>query len=272
MRKNNVLFLLLISACSFMQTQACSIVYYIDSITGKIYAANNEDYWYDVNAYIRILPSDDHALARLWYGWDHFAQGGINEAGLFFDGAATPETVPPPGYAKPRGNLGDRILAYCKTVDEALKFLDQEKVGLTNGHLLFGDRTGKAAVVEWTGGKKTVTFISNGWLMATNFLLADTALGNYPCPRYRAMETEIHRLKNTKDSVTLKEVGNIIARAVQPERTDAQGRKGGTLYSSFINITDMQFVLVYKLDASNIIRLDLKKEFASGKKRKIKLR
>ena len=60
--------------------------------------ANNEDYWYDADAYIQILPASRNRLARLWYGWDDFARGGVNEAGLFFDGAVTParEITPVP--------------------------------------------------------------------------------------------------------------------------------------------------------------------------------
>ena len=64
--------------------KACSVLYYIDAKTGKIYVANNEDIWYDVNPYIQILPATKSKYARLWYGWDNFAQGGINQAGLFF--------------------------------------------------------------------------------------------------------------------------------------------------------------------------------------------
>jgi len=49
------------------------------------------------------------------------------------------------------------------------------------------------------------------------------------------------------------------------------GRVGGTLYSSFIDLTDMQFVLVYKLDNQKITRLDLQGEFTKKRKQKIKL-
>ncbi len=49
-------------------------------------------------------------------------------------------------------------------------------------------------------------------------------------------------------------------------------RVGGTLYSSFINITDMEFILVYKLDNTKITRLDLKGVFKEGKKKRIKLK
>jgi len=56
---------------------ACSIVFYVDDKTGK--------------SFIRIQGASPGNLVRLWYGWEDFAQGGVNEAGLFFDGAATPE-------------------------------------------------------------------------------------------------------------------------------------------------------------------------------------
>lgn len=63
----------------------------MDSTTGKVYFVNNEDYWLDVNAYIQIESKSKTKLASLWYGWDKFAQRGINEAGWVFDAAVTPE-------------------------------------------------------------------------------------------------------------------------------------------------------------------------------------
>ena len=104
------------------RTQACSVLYYVDTTSGKVYVVNNEDYWYDVKAYIQIEPASKSGLARLWYGWDAFAQGGINEAGLFFDAVVTPEQERIPGHGGPKGNPGDEILAKCATVEEALAY------------------------------------------------------------------------------------------------------------------------------------------------------
>lgn len=252
-------------------SDACSILYYIDKTTGKIYIVNNEDYWYDVKAYIKIVPGKNNQLARLWYGWDDFAQGGINEKGLFFDGAVTPEQDKIEGYSKPKGNLGDDILASCKTVNEAVNFLEEKKVALTNAHLLFGDNTGNALVIEWIDGEKKITTLTNNYLIATNFLLADTTKGNYPCYRYAAMEEEIKRLEKSGTPINLRAVGNIGAKAVQTPK-EINKKKGGTLYSSFISLSDMKFILVYQLDNSKITRLDLKAEFAKGKKQTIKLK
>jgi hypothetical protein len=240
------------------QFKACAILYYVDSLSGKIYAANNEDYWYNIKPYIRVEPAENGHLARMWYGWNNFAQGGINESGLFFDGATTPDQPGINGYSRAVGNLGDKILSTCRTVWEVADFLESDKIALTNGHLLFGDRHGEAIVIEWVKGKRNIVKIQEGKLLVTNFLLTDTSGGNFPCPRYDAMESEIERLRSLKDTASFKQVGNIAAKAVQLPFADADGRQGGTLYSTFVNITDMEFILIYKLDNSRMTKLDLK--------------
>ncbi|WP_037577300.1 carcinine hydrolase/isopenicillin-N N-acyltransferase family protein [Sporocytophaga myxococcoides] len=262
---------LLIFTLIYCNTNACSILYYVDPATGKIYVANNEDYWYDIKPYIEILPSSKNEYARLWYGWDNFAQGGVNEYGLFFDGAATPEEPAIDGYSKPKGNLGDRIISKCKTVTEAIDLLEQEKIALTNGHLFLGDKTGNAAVVEWANGKRNLVFIKDNVLLATNFLLTDTTKGNYPCQRYNAMEKDISYIKENNETVNLKRIGNVAAKAVQLPSENKENQTAGTLYSTFIDITDMEFVLIYKLDNSKVTHFDLKEEFNNNKKQKIKL-
>lgn len=254
------------------KAKACSILYYIDKTTGKIYAVNNEDYWYDVKPFIMVLPKNEGKFARLWYGWDDFAQGGINEYGLFFDGAVTPQQPLPDGFAdQKKGNMGDEILAECKTVDDAINFLENKKVALTNAHIFFGDKTGNAVVIEWVQGIKKLVFIKDNYLVATNFLLSDITAGNYPCNRYNAIMNDIQLLRKNNEPADLKRVGNIVAKAVQLPVKDQNGKTGGTLYSTFIDITGMEFKLVYKLDNSKLIQLDLNKEFNNSKKQKIKL-
>src|SRR5678815_5545051 len=107
-----------------------------------------DSYWYDVKPYIQIMPRSQGRLARLWYGWNNIAQGGINEAGLFFDGATTPEQKLPEGYVTEyKGNLGDDLLANCKTVNEVINFLEERKIGIPEGHLMFGDSSGNASII-----------------------------------------------------------------------------------------------------------------------------
>lgn len=246
--------------------------YYIDKTTGKIYFVNNEDFWYDVKPYIQIQPKTKNEFARLWYGWDDFAQGGVNEFGLLFDGAVTPRQKIPEGYHNPNGrNVGDEILARCKTVDEAVEFMEKEKIAISEGHIFFGDNTGNALVLEWINGEKKIIHLKDNKLIATNYLLSDTTAGNFPCYRYKSIEQRINQLNESAETPDLKMIGNAIGGAAQSPRTDANGKTGGTLYTSFINISDMEFVLVYQLDNSKIIKLNLKKEFKKNRKQRIKL-
>jgi len=257
---------------SFSNALACSVVYYVDQHSGKIYVANNEDYWYDVKAYIQIVPASKNQHARLWYGWDNFAQGGINEAELFFDGAVTPEQKVPRGYGKPKGNLGDEILANCETVEQALEYLQHVHVALGNAHMMFGDSTGNAVVVEWINGERTLIWIQNNTLVMTNFLLSDTSAGNYPCYRYNSIEDRINSLQKSDESAALRDVGNTLDQAAQLPQQNETGKTGGTLYSTFMCISDMEFILVYKLDNSKITKINLREEFNNNSRKKIKLK
>ena len=271
MKKLTIIFFILCGLLCSGEIRACSVLYYVDSHTGKIYVVNNEDYWYDVDACIQIVPGKGNKLARLWYGWDDFAQGGINESGLFFDGAVTPEQDIPGGERGPRGNLGDNILARCRTVDEALNLLEKKAIALSNAHMMIGDSTGNAVVVEWLDGQRKIVSIANNRLIMTNFLLSETSRGNYPCPRYQSIEKRLDQMEESDQPIDLRSVGNIMAGAVQVPRIIEDERVGGTLYSSFINISDMEFVLVFKLDNSKITRLDLNATFKERRRKKINL-
>ena len=248
----------------------CTIMYYVDPVTGHIYAANNEDYYFDVDAYVMINPAKPDRLAHLWYGWDDFGQGGVNQAGLFIDGAVTPKTEIDSKYKAHKGNFTEEILATCKTVNDVLRYFDEKNFGLSNAHVLIGDSTGRAVVVEWMGKDRIEHYIQNGILVTTNFLLNDHDAGGYPCPRFESASNKLAALSTSDRPTTLLEFGNCIAGSVQPE-ANINGNKGGTLYSTFIDITNMRMVLSYKLSNENILKLDLNEAFASKKSRKIRL-
>ncbi len=251
---------------------ACSVLFYVDAKTGKVYAVNNEDYWLNTKAYIQIEPKTKKKYARLWYGWDNFAQGGINDKGLFFDAAVTPIQKKIKGYSNPKNNLGDRILAYCATVEEAIAFLEREKIALDRSHIMFGDKSGKAAIIEWVKGKKIVHWRDSNEMIMTNYLLSKPNEGNYPCARYESIHQRVNAMEKSNEEITLLKVGNTVGQAVQTPRKLDDGRVLGTLYTSFIDITDNKFFLSHKLSNTNVVQLDLNKEFAKSKRQKIKLK
>ena len=55
----SIIQLLILLGCLLtipQSSQACSVIYYVDQETGKIYVVNNEAYWNDTKAYIQIEP------------------------------------------------------------------------------------------------------------------------------------------------------------------------------------------------------------------------
>jgi choloylglycine hydrolase len=267
-------FLLLVLAYLSFGTfiNACSIVYFIDEDTGKIYIATHEDYWYDVKDYLQVAPTKADEHARVWWGWGKFAQGGINDAGLFFDAAVTPKQSLPEGFSNPQGrNIGDEILANCSTVNEAVSYLRECKIAVSEGHLLFGDASGNALTLEWVNGEERIVRMTHNRLVATNFLLSDKEEGNYPCYRHASIEERADALIAGGQEINLLSFGNIMAGSAQPAAKAPNGKTFGTLYSSFINLTDMELVVVPRLTNEKAIKLDLKEEFRARKRRKIQL-
>lgn len=272
MKRIKFILLLIVISIFSVKAIACSIFYYKNSNTGKLYFVNNEDYWYEVKPYIQIIPRSKNELGRIWYGWKHFGQGGINEKGLVLDGAVTPIEKIPLGYTDPhKVNITDEILANCTTVEEAVQYLEAKKIALKNAHIFFGDKNGQAIIVEWVNGLKQIVKIKNNRLVATNFNISKTNQSEIKCWRYETIQKGLDELEAKDDPIDLKAVGNVMARAVQTPQKDSTGKVGGTLYTTFIDLTKMELVLVYKLDNSKTHKLDILAELKTGKKRKIKL-
>ncbi len=157
-------------------------------------------------------------------------------------------------------------------MNEALQFLEDRDIALSNAHMMLGDASGHAVVVEWIDGQRSIIPLANRRLIMTNFLLSDPSQGNYPCPRYESINKRLDQLEAGDQPVDMRAIGNTMAAAVQVPRAMEENRAGGTLYTTFMNISDMEFMLVYQLDNQKITRLDLKEEFGKGKKTRIKLK
>ena len=225
-----------------------------------------------VKTYIKIKPSSKNKYGRIWYGWKNFGQGGVNEKGLVIDGAVTPVQKIPDRYSSPKGNITDEILARCKNISEAVQYLEDKKIALKNAHIILGDKNGNAVVIEWVNGIKNIVEIKNNRLIATNFNLSDkTQTDQTTCWRYSIIQNELEKLDKQKDLITFNNVGNVIAKVAQTPQKDSEGKIGGTLYTTFINLTEMKLILAYKLDNSKVYKLDILKELDKGKSRKIKL-
>jgi hypothetical protein len=116
---------------------------------------------------------------------------GMNEAGVVVAMAAVEGSIASSDPALP--TIGGiriirEILDHAGNVVEALALFDKYNLDFGSGppmHYLIADRSGQAALVEYSKGEKVVFNNQQPWLMATNFIVAETK--NKPaghCPRY----------------------------------------------------------------------------------------
>jgi tetratricopeptide (TPR) repeat protein len=168
-------------------SQSCTIIYASDKRIAL--AGNNED-WNRPYSNIWFLPAEKGKFGRVYFGFNvvQFPQGGMNNKGLFFDGATAENVVVPPDPSKLpyEGNLILKAMEECSTVEEVLKLYDRYDVsGSWGGHYLIGDRFGNSAIIE----PQTIIRKKGKYQIATNFLQSKTKPENITDTRYRiAME------------------------------------------------------------------------------------
>jgi hypothetical protein len=161
-------FIILILAFALPgQLIACTI-FCVKDDHGHMWAGNNEDfYWFYFSTQIRVVPKTDTSLSFVYFRYENhnFPQGGVNEAGLFYD--ANMVEASQPGADDKRspftGNTQDLmlfILGNLRTVPEAIQFFQKYRVPDLN--------TGQIHLADSSGNKGIVTS-ENSWVSTDNF-------------------------------------------------------------------------------------------------------
>jgi tetratricopeptide (TPR) repeat protein len=173
---------------------ACTIV--MVSKNGLHLAGNNED-WRDPDTWVWFYPKTGDEYGRICWGHGGgftMAQGGMNDQGLFVDGNGLSETGWTEDPSKPTmyQPVLDHLLARCATVEEALKFFEENNVpALGRGKLPLADAAGNSAVVEWGQGKLQLLRRTGHYQISTNFVQTNYKPEDYPCHRYKMVERMI---------------------------------------------------------------------------------
>jgi hypothetical protein len=178
-------------------------------------------------------------------------QGGMNDKGLFFDGAATDVIKAPPARGKKPfdGRLEDLILRKCATVEEALKLLETYAFNSTQGQWMFADRTGDSIIVE--AGDVIVRKKGNYQVM-TNFLPSKIEAAKISCPRYWLVAQSLAERKDL--SVDL--IRSLLKATAQKFTT----------YSTICDLTNGVVYVHNGGDFDRTAKIDLKEELAKGER------
>jgi hypothetical protein len=123
---------------------------------GHTLVGNNED-WIDSEAKVWFMAAEPAKHGRVLFGFENgWAQGGMNDQGLFFDGVAgeVREWAPDSSREDFPGNLCEKILEEGSTVRDAVTFFERYNFpSLIVGTFVFVDAEGGAAVIYFENGR-----------------------------------------------------------------------------------------------------------------------
>ncbi len=157
---------------------ACTVFFGADS--QHVLAGTNKSHT-NLATQVAVYADQEGKYDRIYLGY-HVSQGfqnvgGINEHGLWYDGADLPYRDDIKNhFFKPTmpGEIVEYILEHCKTVAEAKSIYEQYYTPHWQGHSMWGDASGKSMVTEF--GDFDVEFIEpeSSFQLMTNFYLLDT--------------------------------------------------------------------------------------------------
>jgi hypothetical protein len=248
-----VLALVLISA---RFVDGCTIVMVAK---GKFVLVGNNEDWKNPKTKMWFIPSKNSEYGRVCFGFDDmFAQGGMNDQGLFIDANA----IAPTGWKAEEGKLPftgevmDRILATCATVKDAIAFFEKYNVSsLRRARFPIADKSGESMVVEWAEGKVQFVKKVGVYQVSTNFVMTNVKDGNYPCWRYKTAK----KMLEEADEISIDLVRNILSAAHLEGRTPTQ-------YSNIFDLKSGDVYIYYFHDFTQFKKINLKTELGKGRK------
>jgi tetratricopeptide (TPR) repeat protein len=229
---------------------ACSIFMVTDG--DRVFYGNNED-WKDPNVKIRYVPASDGRYGVIYFSHSNlFPQGGMNDQGLVFDYAATDKNPVTGSGDKPsyQGDLMDKIMRECATVEEALAVYDRYNLAfMEKFQTLISDATGDSAIIEGD----TVLRKKGSYQITTNFYRSDTPTERVSCGRYKTGQAMLGGI----DRPTVESVRDVLA-AVHQEGTYP------TQYSNVYDLKNRTIYLYHFHNFANVVKIDLEAELEKG--------
>lgn len=237
--------------------QGCTLVTAADKEMAL--AGKNAD-WTGLFAKIHFLPASEGKLGRVYFGWDvvRSPQGGMNERGLFFDGASAEVVKVPQDPSKPdHGHdmgLMFKAMEECSTVEEVLGYFERyDHSGTWDGQYLVADRFGNSAIIE----PLTVIRKTGRYQVMTNFLQSRIPPETSQDPRYRLAV----RLLEEGNEVTIDLLRRVLSATHWEEYS---GSMTVTLYSYICNLKSGDIWIYNFHDFDQAVKVNIHEELAKG--------
>ena len=239
---------------SVLEANACAIV--IGHKNGRVLVGNNED-WYESDAkyWFEFPKKKGEQYASYFFGFEgdgKFAQGGMNEVGLMFDGTFVSrieidrDRVRTNRLKAAPVHLFKNILKRCKSIEEAQEVIDQYFIPyIRTAQVILVDANGGFLVIKANGVSEKGHLKEGEFKIITNFHLEDLPSGNYTCYRY----DQAYRMLDDRFDNTYIEYEEVL-KAVHQEYP------GATVYSNIYDLTNASSELYYNARFDRRITLD----------------
>lgn len=211
---------------------------------GEVFFGGNDDY-VNPDSYYWVDPGDAQNYGAIWIGQPDNVQQGVNEKGLAYDADGLPrvnvnphnERDPVPGSYT---SYPIHILHECATVEEVINWINTHRWhSYMHDQMHFADSTGDAVIVS-AGADGEVILTrkppGDGFLVSTNFNVANRRNGSYPCQRYETATARLSQLVRREGALTAKDVANVL---------DAVHVEGGASWTIESLVADLPNGIVY---------------------------
>ncbi len=246
------------STFAWLSTSALPCTFFMCEKNGVVLAGNNED-WQDPNTKMWFIPAEGGSYGRVYFGFGNgFPQGGMNDQGLFFDGAATPnqEVVGRPQEKQFSGNIVEHIMETCATVEEVITVFESYDVPqfFSRAQLQFADALGDSMIIEGrTIHRKEPAGPDGSHQITTNFYQSKVNLAVPPCDRYRMARTMLSKEEPSVD---------LVRRVLKATHQEGEF---STVYSNVYDLTNATIYLYHFHDFENAVVIHLDDELAKGR-------
>ena len=196
--------------------QGCTI--FTVSRGDRVFFGGNGDWVNFDSNYYWVDPGSDRRYGAIYFGVPENVQQGINEKGLAYDSNGLPQApVTSHGgrWPLPGGHSSCfiQILRECATVEEVITWVREHRWHESMHYQMhFADATGDAVVVS-AGPDGRVAFTrkpeGDGFLVSTNFNLANPVNGSYPCWRYDRAEGLLEEIES-RDDLTAERAASVL--------------------------------------------------------------
>jgi len=184
----------------------------------RVFFGGNGDWINFDSNYYWVDPGSHTRYGAIYFGVPENVQQGFNEKGLAYDANGLP--LAPvnvhPGREPVYGGYTSypiQILRECATVEQAIAWVREHQWHETmHDQMHFADATGDAVVIS-AGPDGRVAFTrkpdGDGFLVSTNFNLANPINGSYPCWRYDRARVHLEEI-GSQDELTAERAAAVL--------------------------------------------------------------